>query len=87
MGAAITPYFLTQINCKTMKQIILKTKNVYGNEMIYPNCDTSRIFAKLIGKKTFNRFDIDLIRQLDYVVEFSNEVAPETILELLTKHS
>ena len=49
-------------------KILLKEKSVYGNTLIYPNCETSNLFAKLIGTKTLNTSDINVIRLLGYEV-------------------
>ena len=48
--------------------ITVQIKNVYGNELIYPACEHSRLLARLAGKKTLSRQDIDLIKQLGYLV-------------------
>lgn len=60
--------------------ITITIKNVYGNETIYPACEHSRLLARLAGKKTLSRQDIDLIKQLGYLVgvaapSFDREVA------------
>jgi len=51
-----------------MLQITLKTKNVYGNDLIYPMCETSEKLAKLINKKTFSNTDINIIESLGYKI-------------------
>lgn len=51
-------------------QLILKRKNVYGNDLIYPVNATAFIFANLIGKKTFTDNDLDLITSLNYKIIF-----------------
>lgn len=48
--------------------IFVRTKNVYGNELIYPACDDSNAFAQLIGKKTFTVSDLRIIKSLGYSV-------------------
>jgi len=50
----------------TIKVII---KNVYGNELIYPACETSHRFATLTGTKTLSRYAISVIKTLGYEVE------------------
>ena len=50
----------------TIKVII---KNVYGNELIYPACETSQMFARLTGTKTLSRYAISIIKTLGYSVE------------------
>ena len=53
-----------------MKQeIIIKEKSVYGNILMYPNCDKSNIFAGLIGAKTFQQHHLTLIEGLGYSVK------------------
>lgn len=49
-------------------KILLKEKSVYGNTLTYPNCEISKLFAKLIGTKTLNNNDINVIRMLGYEV-------------------
>jgi hypothetical protein len=51
-----------------MLQITLKTKNVYGNDLIYPMCETSQKLANLINKKTFSNTDINIIKSLGYQI-------------------
>jgi|FreactTroBogLake_1042271.scaffolds.fasta_scaffold04645_3 hypothetical protein len=50
------------------KTIKVEVKQVYGNERIYPACDTSNKFIKLTQSKTFNRNDINVIKSLGYDV-------------------
>ena len=51
----------------------VEVKNVYGNELIYPVCDTAKRFSTLTGKKTFSPYTLKLITDLGYSVE---NVAP-----------
>lgn len=48
--------------------ITVQIKNVYGNEMIYPACETSREFTRLTGNKTLSRGNLEIIKRLGYVV-------------------
>lgn len=50
------------------REIYLKSKTVYGKELLYPDCDTSGLFRMLIGTKTFTNFDILHIKKLGYTV-------------------
>jgi hypothetical protein len=43
------------------------TKN-YGNEAIYPVCDTAKMFAEIAGTKTMSRRLIDQVKQLGYSI-------------------
>ncbi len=49
--------------------IQVTVKNVYGNQTIYPACDKSRIFAKMVGQKTLTRVDLENIKALGYAVQ------------------
>ena len=52
------------------QQVILKRKNVYGNELIYPVNDNAIIFSNLICKKTFSSNDLGLITALNFELIF-----------------
>ena len=52
-----------------MKKLQLKEVNVYGNILIYPMCQDSKLFAKLLNKKTFSNNDINTIKELGYTIE------------------
>jgi len=49
-------------------EIYLKSKTVYGKNLIYPDCDTARIFLNLTHSKTFSDFEIGSIKKLGYKV-------------------
>lgn len=46
--------------------IEVTVKNVYGENKVYPACDTSRKLADLIGTKTFTDRAIQQLRDLGY---------------------
>jgi len=50
-------------------ELIIKIKSVYGEDKIYPACDTAEKFAALVGKKTFSTIDLKHIRNLGYTVK------------------
>ena len=50
-------------------KIEITVKNVYGVERIFPVNETALIFARIIGRKTFDEAHLSLIRSLGYVVE------------------
>jgi histone H3/H4 len=52
-----------------MNAIKVEVKQVYGNQMIYPVCDSAKTFAALAGKKTLSVDDIKKIRSLGFTVE------------------
>lgn len=41
----------------------------YGQEVIYPACDDSRIFCQIAGTKTMTRQLVDQVKSLGYRVE------------------
>lgn len=49
----------------------LRTKNVYGNDMVYPACDNADKFASLIGKKTFSKNELAIIASLGYTLQYT----------------
>lgn len=55
--------------------IITTTKNVYGNDLIYPDCDTAKALAAIADRKTFNDFHIAMIKKLGYKVLDSLDVS------------
>lgn len=44
-------------------------KNVYGNELMYPFCQTAKLFAQLLNVKTFNLEQERNIKALGYEIE------------------
>lgn len=49
-------------------KIIVERRNVYGNEMIYPKCETAKLLAELARHTTLTKTDIYTIKQLGYEV-------------------
>lgn len=47
-------------------EIIVEIKNVYGNELIYPVCETAKKLTQLTGAKTLTSRSITLIKSLGY---------------------
>lgn len=48
--------------------ITVQVRNVFGNDLVYPACEPSIVFARMIGAKTFNAHHIACIRALGYQV-------------------
>jgi hypothetical protein len=48
-------------------------KNVYGNQLIYPNCDTSKAFSNIAKTKTLSIENLKTISSMGYDVEVVNE--------------
>ena len=53
------------------KRLIVKKKTVWGTERIYPICEKSKLFTRLVGQKTLDKSAIEIIRQLGY--DFKHE--------------
>lgn len=53
-------------------KIQVQIKQVYGNETIYPVCDTAKKFAALLGTKTLTYRAIQGIKDLGYSIEVVN---------------
>jgi hypothetical protein len=56
-----------------MKDIYVKKKNVYGNELVYPDCDTSTLLSQLMPTKTFSSDDIRILKLLGYKLKTKPE--------------
>jgi len=50
-------------------EITVEVKSQYGNEVIHPACDTSRLFAQLAGTVTLTAESRDIIKQLGYSIK------------------
>ena len=48
--------------------ITILVKEVYGKQMFYPACDTSRLFAAIADRATLSETNVRRIRQLGYEV-------------------
>ena len=55
-------------------KIQVEMKQVYGNTMIYPVCETAKTFASMLNTKTLTSAAIAHIKKLGYVVEVVQEV-------------
>ena len=55
------------------KTLIVKKKNVYGNELIYPVCQDAILFSCIAGSKTFCSITIANIKKLGYKFETQKE--------------
>ncbi len=53
------------------KIIKIKIKCVYGRDLLYPENQTGKIFAKLLGVTTFNKFQINCLKELNYTITIS----------------
>lgn len=63
-------------------ELLITTKNVYGNELIYPACPKSKLFCELLGTKTLTRNQCLKISALGYT--FRVITANQSILNGIT---
>ena len=52
---------------------LIKIRNVYGNRMIYPVNALALSISKLTGKKTFNKGEIDIIKDIGFKVQVKQQ--------------
>lgn len=52
-------------------QVVVKVRNVYGNELIYPVCERAKMCAELTGTKTLSQRNVDTLKCLgfEFIVE------------------
>ena len=55
------------------KTLIVKKKNVWGTELIYPVCQDAILFSCIAGTKTFCSTTIANIKKLGYKFETQKE--------------
>jgi hypothetical protein len=55
-------------NQTVSQTITILVKEVYGRQMFYPACDTSRLFAAIADRATLSETNIRQIRKLGYEV-------------------
>lgn len=51
-----------------MIKVYVKIKNVYGKELIYPDCPVTEIFASIAKTKTLSQYDLVDIKKLGYEI-------------------
>ena len=47
-------------------ELTVRVKNVYGNELIYPVCEQSKLFAQLADTETLTQRAVETIKKLGY---------------------
>lgn len=52
-----------------MQTIQVEIKNVYGNKMIYPVCETAHLLAKMANQRSLTPSSIITIKALGYKIE------------------
>lgn len=56
-----------------MQSIIVKIKNVYGVNQIYPVCDIAKTFASISGTKTLTAHTVSKIKELGYTINVEQQ--------------
>lgn len=56
-------------------KVIVQIKNVYGEEKIYPVCESAKAFAAIAGTRTLTLQTMTQIKRLGYSVEVSQTSA------------
>ena len=52
-----------------MNAITVRIDSNYGNRVVYPACQTSKLIAQLAGTRTLTDRALALVKQLGYTVE------------------
>ena len=55
------------------KNLQVVVKNVYGNDLIYPACNTTKMITELTGAKTLVPHQIKILKQNGYNLEIITE--------------
>lgn len=61
-------------------KIVVKIKNVYGNQAIYPVCANAKLFAAIAGTTTLTKPVINSIMQLGVAIELEQQPSIEEAL-------
>lgn len=59
---------LKEVVSQPGREIKIKIKNVYGNDLMYPDCELSEFASKLVKKKTFDAGDINNLKEMGFNV-------------------
>tara|TARA_R100000935_G_C2741796_1_gene126162 strand:- start:448 stop:633 length:186 start_codon:yes stop_codon:yes gene_type:complete len=60
-------------------EIKVKVKNVFGNELIYPMCETSKVFSNIAKTKTLSIQVLVSLKSIGYSI---TEIKDDTILSI-----
>ena len=55
------------------KNLQVVVKNVYGNDLIYPACNTTKMITELTGTKTLVPYQINILKKNGYNFEIITE--------------
>ena len=68
-----------------LTEIKVRIRNVYGNDVVYPACERSQIFADIAGSKTLTVHTLKKIRKLGITFQLETETANKIFETLLSK--
>ena len=54
-------------------KIIIKKKNIYGEDKYYPACKASEAFAAIAGTRTLTESTLRLVKSLGYDLELEQQ--------------
>ena len=54
-----------------IRELLVKNKNVYGRELVYPICNDSLLICELLNVKTLNDYQMRKLKKLDYRFSFN----------------
>jgi len=60
-------------NKENTMRLIVEKKQVYGNALVYPACNKSRLIARLAGNETLTAGTIAIAKNLGYTFETKAE--------------
>lgn len=56
-----------------VSELVVLIKNVYGQELIYPACEKSMIFAQIAGDKTLTEKNVNLLKKAGFTFKVKNK--------------
>lgn len=62
---------LKEVVSQPAREIKIKIKNVYGNDLMYPDCELSEFASSLVRKKTFDQSDIKNLKNMGFTVKLN----------------
>lgn len=78
------PLTVQGVNHMATPTINVVIKNQYGNDAVYPACETSKFFCDLAGKKTLSLHMITTIKEQGYRVMVQPVMAVELWIYLFS---
>ena len=55
------------------RELLVKVKNVFGRDLIYPKCNDSKLICELLNVITLNDYQIKKLKALDYRLAFNQK--------------